>query len=130
MDCLSLLLKGELMNCRIGGRILQLDTVTQSESTRRRYRYLSHFSLTTAFQVLIDHLLFFCPSKLSSILWKVVCSLFRFTLLTQLCEIDLTGILPSDSLLPFMDEIKKREKERKQLAKKVWCFSPSRMNPS
>ncbi|KAI6700888.1 hypothetical protein NL676_015212 [Syzygium grande] len=70
---------------RISGRILQLETVTQSESTRRRYRYLSHFSLTTAF---------------------------------QLCEIDLTGILPSDSLLPFMDEIKKREKERKQLAKK------------
>ncbi|KAF8013072.1 hypothetical protein BT93_I1060 [Corymbia citriodora subsp. variegata] len=75
----------DMLPNRISGRILQLETVTQSESTRRRYRYLSHFSLTTAF---------------------------------QLCEIDLTGILPSDSLLPFMDEIKKREKERKQLAKK------------
>ncbi|KAK3412941.1 hypothetical protein EUGRSUZ_I01601 [Eucalyptus grandis] len=75
----------DMLPNRISGRILQLEIVTQSESTRRRYRYLSHFSLTTAF---------------------------------QLCEIDLTGILPSDSLLPFMDEIKKREKERKQLAKK------------
>ncbi|XP_030512175.1 RING finger protein 10 isoform X2 [Rhodamnia argentea] len=75
----------DMLPNRISGRILQLETVTQSESTRRRYRYLSHFSLTTTF---------------------------------QLCEIDLTGILPSDSLLPFMDEIKKREKERKQLAKK------------
>ncbi|KAH7577126.1 hypothetical protein JRO89_XS01G0209200 [Xanthoceras sorbifolium] len=70
---------------RIIGRILQLETVTQSEAMRRRYRYLSHFSLTTSF---------------------------------QLCEIDLSEILPPDALVPFMDEIKKREKQRKQLAKK------------
>ncbi|XP_039009511.1 RING finger protein 10-like isoform X2 [Hibiscus syriacus] len=70
---------------RVSGRILELETVTQSEAVRRRYRYLSHFSLTTTF---------------------------------QLCEIDLSGILPSDALLPFMDEIKRREKQRKQLARK------------
>ncbi|MFS8032621.1 putative RING-finger protein Mag2/Rnf10 [Helianthus anomalus] len=35
---------------RISGKILQLETITQSEAMRRRYRYLSHFSLTTTFQ--------------------------------------------------------------------------------
>ncbi|XP_057437601.1 uncharacterized protein LOC130729782 [Lotus japonicus] len=34
---------------RISGRILQLETVTQSEAMRRRYRFLSHFPLTTTF---------------------------------------------------------------------------------
>lgn len=71
---------------RISGKILEFETVTQTEATRRRYRYLSHFSLTTSF---------------------------------QLCEIDLTNLLPSSSMVPFMDEIKKREKQRKQLAKKM-----------
>ncbi|KAE8650799.1 RING finger protein 10 isoform X2 [Cucumis sativus] len=71
---------------RISGKILEYETVTQTEATRRRYRYLSHFSLTTSF---------------------------------QLCEIDLTNLLPSVSMIPFMDEIKKREKQRKQLAKKM-----------
>ncbi|KAK8556970.1 hypothetical protein V6N13_064952 [Hibiscus sabdariffa] len=75
----------DLLPHRVSGRILELETVTQSEAVRRRYRYLSHFSLTTTF---------------------------------QLCEIDLSGILPSDALLPFMDEIKRREKQRKQLARK------------
>ncbi|KAK6153176.1 hypothetical protein DH2020_012815 [Rehmannia glutinosa] len=70
---------------RITGKILQLETVTQSEAMRRRYRFLSHFSLTTTF---------------------------------QLCEIDLRDKLPSESLSPFMDEIKNREKQRKQLARK------------
>ena len=37
----------------------------------------------------------------------------------QLCEIDLSEVLPPDALLPFMDEIKKREKHRKQVARKV-----------
>nr|KAJ0217373.1 hypothetical protein LSAT_V11C300143160 [Lactuca sativa] len=36
----------------ISGKILQLESVTQSEAMRRRYRYLSHFSLTTMFQYL------------------------------------------------------------------------------
>nr|GMC99538.1 RING finger protein 10 isoform X1 [Ipomoea batatas] len=36
---------------RISGKILQLETVSQSEAIRRRYRYLSHFSLTTLFQL-------------------------------------------------------------------------------
>ncbi|KAL2529271.1 RING/U-box superfamily protein [Forsythia ovata] len=70
---------------RITGKILQLETVTQSEAMRRRYRFLSHFSLTTTF---------------------------------QLCEIDLCGVLPSESLSPFMDEIMNREKQRKRLARK------------
>ncbi|RVW45252.1 RING finger protein 10 [Vitis vinifera] len=70
---------------RISGRILQLETVTQSEAMRRRYRYLSHFSLTTTF---------------------------------QLCEIDLREVLPPSAFFPFMDEIKKRERQRKKLARK------------
>ncbi|XP_051117245.1 uncharacterized protein LOC127241980 [Andrographis paniculata] len=70
---------------RISGKILQMETVTQSEATRRRYRFLSHFSLTTTF---------------------------------QLCEIDMGDLLPVESLSPFMDEIKSREKQRKRLARK------------
>ncbi|XP_071701669.1 uncharacterized protein [Rutidosis leptorrhynchoides] len=70
---------------RINGKILQLETITQSEAMRRRYRYLSHFSLTTTF---------------------------------QLCEIDLTGILPPTSLSPFEDELKNRDKHRKRIARK------------
>lgn len=70
---------------RISGKILQMETVTQSEAMRRRYRFLSHFSLTTTF---------------------------------QLCEIDLSKILPMDALSPFMEEIKSREKQRKWLARK------------
>ncbi|KAK1617074.1 hypothetical protein QYE76_022592 [Lolium multiflorum] len=70
---------------RVTGKILELETITQSEATRKRYRFLSHFSLTTTF---------------------------------QFCEIDLSDMLPPISLAPFMDEIKKREKQRKQTAKK------------
>lgn len=75
----------DMLPHKVGGNILQLETVTQSETMRRRYRFLSHFSLTTTF---------------------------------QLCEIDLAGCLPPDSLSPFMDEIKNRENQRKRLAKK------------
>ncbi|KAG1370201.1 putative RING finger protein 10 [Cocos nucifera] len=74
-----------LKNVLLSGKILELETVTQTEAMRRRYRYLSHFSLTTTF---------------------------------QLCEIDLSDILPPGSLAPFMDELKKREKQRKRLARK------------
>ncbi|XP_060194800.1 uncharacterized protein LOC132623999 isoform X3 [Lycium barbarum] len=70
---------------RISGKILQMESVTQSEAMRRRYRFLSHFSLTTTF---------------------------------QLCEIDLSKILPMDALSPFMEEIKSREKQRKWQARK------------
>ncbi|XP_052196568.1 uncharacterized protein LOC127803946 isoform X2 [Diospyros lotus] len=76
----------DMLPHRISGKILQLETVTQSEAMRRRYRFLSHFSLTTTF---------------------------------QLCEIDLSDLLPPDALSPFMDEIKNREKQRKRLARKV-----------
>lgn len=38
---------------------------------------------------------------------------------SQLCEIDLSELLPPEALIPFMDEIKKREKQRKQVARKV-----------
>jgi hypothetical protein len=37
----------------------------------------------------------------------------------QFCEIDLSDIVSPSSLAPFLDEIKKREKQRKQAAKKV-----------
>ncbi|XP_078156491.1 RING/U-box superfamily protein [Carex rostrata] len=75
----------DMLPPRISGKILELETVTQSQEMRKRYRFLSHFSLTTTF---------------------------------QLCEIDLGGLLPPYSLSPFMEEIKKREKQRKRLAKK------------
>ncbi|XP_009405452.2 uncharacterized protein LOC103988593 isoform X1 [Musa acuminata AAA Group] len=75
----------DLLPPSISGEILELETVTQSEAMRRRYRYLSHFSLTTTF---------------------------------QLCEIDLRDLLPSSSLAPFLDEMKKREKQRHRLARK------------
>lgn len=39
---------------------MELETVTQSEATRKRYRFLSHFSLTTTFQ--------FCEIDLSDVL--------------------------------------------------------------
>ncbi|GJM85105.1 hypothetical protein PR202_ga01527 [Eleusine coracana subsp. coracana] len=75
----------DMLPPRISGKILELETVTQSETTRKRYRFLSHFSLTTTF---------------------------------QFCEIDLSDMLPPSSLAPFMDEIKKREKQRIRAAKK------------
>uniref|UniRef100_A0A5B7BNR4 Putative RING finger protein 10 isoform X1 n=1 Tax=Davidia involucrata TaxID=16924 RepID=A0A5B7BNR4_DAVIN len=75
----------DMLPHRISGKILQLETVTQSEAIRRRYRYLSHFSLTTSF---------------------------------QLCEIDLSEVLPPSALSPFIDEIKNRDKQRKRLARK------------
>ncbi|XP_015065585.1 RING finger protein 10 isoform X2 [Solanum pennellii] len=70
---------------RISGKILQMESMTQSEAMRRRYRFLSHFSLTTTF---------------------------------QLCEIDLSKIMPMDALSPFMEEIRSREKQRTWLARK------------
>ncbi|PAN06201.1 hypothetical protein PAHAL_1G246100 [Panicum hallii] len=75
----------DMLPPRITGKILELETVTQSEAIRKRYRFLSHFSLTTTF---------------------------------QFCEIDLSDIVPPSSLAPFLDEIKKREKQRKRTAKK------------
>ncbi|RLN07314.1 RING finger protein 10 [Panicum miliaceum] len=75
----------DMLPPRITGKFLELETVTQSEAIRKRYRFLSHFSLTTTF---------------------------------QFCEIDLSDIVPPSSLAPFLDEIKKREKQRKRTAKK------------
>ncbi|XP_021756025.1 RING finger protein 10-like [Chenopodium quinoa] len=75
----------DLLPARVSGKILQLESVTQSEAMRRRYRYLSHFPLTTTF---------------------------------QLCEVDLKDILPAEALAPFRDDLKKRERQRKQLARK------------
>ncbi|XP_020245527.1 RING finger protein 10 [Asparagus officinalis] len=75
----------DMLPPRISGEILEMETLTQSEAIRKRYRYLSHFSLTTSI---------------------------------QLCEIDLREILPTSSFAPFKEEIKKREKKRKQLARK------------
>ncbi|KAJ1279310.1 hypothetical protein BS78_04G145400 [Paspalum vaginatum] len=75
----------DMLPPRITAKILELETVTQSEATRKRYRFLSHFSLTTTF---------------------------------QFCEIDLSDIVPPSSLAPLMDEIKKRENQRKRAAKK------------
>ncbi|KAK9050540.1 hypothetical protein SSX86_030488, partial [Deinandra increscens subsp. villosa] len=75
----------DMLPQRISGKILQLETITQSEAMRRRYRYLSHFSLTTTF---------------------------------QLCEVDLSEILPPSSLSPFENELKNREKQRKRVARK------------
>lgn len=43
----------------------------------------------------------------------------RCLLIFQLCEVDLSEMLPADALAPFLDEIKNRANQRKQLAKKV-----------
>lgn len=73
-----------LLPSRIGGKILQLETFTQSDVIRKRYRYLSHFPLTTTF---------------------------------QLCEIDLSNLLPPSAFFPFTDEIEKRKAERRRRRK-------------
>lgn len=44
---------------------MQLETITQSEAMRRRYRYLSHFSLTTTFQVPFHCWLFYVYHHIS-----------------------------------------------------------------
>ncbi|XP_068656370.1 uncharacterized protein [Aristolochia californica] len=75
----------DLLPSRINGKILQLEALSLSETVRKRFRFLSHFSLTTTL---------------------------------QLCEIDMSNILPPDALAPFMDDIKKRQNQRKRLAKK------------
>lgn len=102
--------------CRISGKIVQLETITQTEAMRRRYRYLSHFSLTTTFQVPMIHCTaFFIVNLFCSFFFQIIYILFLF----QLCEIDMSEMLPPDALSPFMDEIKKRENQRKRLARKV-----------
>ncbi|KAG7632678.1 Zinc finger RING-type [Arabidopsis suecica] len=68
---------------RLSGKILEMETITQSEAIRRRYRFLSHFSLSTTLQI---------------------------------CEIDMKESLPPDAFAPFIHEIKKREKQRKERA--------------
>eukprot|EP01018_Ginkgo_biloba_P017369 Gb_01733 [translate_table: standard] len=69
----------DMLPSRIGGKILQMEMITQSEAMRKRYRYLSHFPLTTTF---------------------------------QLCEIDLSNLLPASAFLPFSEDIQKRETQR------------------
>ncbi|KAH9329197.1 hypothetical protein KI387_001305 [Taxus chinensis] len=41
----------DLLPPSIYGKILEMETVTQTEGIRKRYRYLSHFPLTTTFQL-------------------------------------------------------------------------------
>lgn len=50
----------DMLPQRVAGKILEFETITQSEATRKRYRFLSHFSLTTTFQ--------FCEIDLSDML--------------------------------------------------------------
>ncbi|KAJ7522618.1 hypothetical protein O6H91_18G019800 [Diphasiastrum complanatum] len=64
---------------RLEGKILEMETISQSESMRRRYRYLSHFPLTTTI---------------------------------QLCEIDLSNLLPKDAFITFTEELHSRESKR------------------
>ncbi|KAL4855576.1 RING finger protein 10 [Chlorella vulgaris] len=68
----------------ITAKVLEVEDVTQDESSRRRMRVLAHLPLTATF---------------------------------KLCEIDLTGLLPSEALAPFKDELAQREKRRAQRAK-------------
>lgn len=89
-----------------------METLTQSEAIRKRYRYLSHISLTTTIQV-INHGMF---------TFTVLIFVLIIVFLMQLCEIDLEEILPASSLAPFKDEIKKRERQRKQIARKVYDY--------
>lgn len=103
---------------RIHGKIVQLETVTQSQEMRKRYRYLSHFSLTTTFQVVTTTQHIF---NLVINIWGSLSHCISF-LNFQLCEIDLSDSLPRDAFSPFIDEIKNREKQRKRVARKVRTF--------
>ncbi|CAM6114319.1 unnamed protein product [Calypogeia fissa] len=64
--------------------VVESEGVTQTELTRKRYRYLSHLPLTAVF---------------------------------QLCEVDLSNILPESALLPFADELRNRENRRSRILK-------------
>lgn len=60
-----------------------------------------------------------CLSKREAVKFWFVAFPYMYILL-QLCEIDLSDMLPAEALIPFMDEIKNREKQRNRLARKVW----------
>lgn len=62
--------------------IVELESVTQTEGTRKRYRYLSHLPLTAHF---------------------------------QLCEVDLSQMLPQEAFTPFLDEIRTRQQRRRRV---------------
>ncbi|KAL2636037.1 hypothetical protein R1flu_007516 [Riccia fluitans] len=64
--------------------VVELETVTQTEATRKRYRYLSHLPLTAVF---------------------------------QLCEVDLSRLMPSKAFVPFAEEIRSREMRRRRVLK-------------
>ncbi|KAJ4790880.1 RING/U-box superfamily protein [Rhynchospora pubera] len=62
----------DMLPSRISGKIVELETVTQSEQMRKRYRFLSHFSLTTTFQLCeIDLRGLVPPSSLSPFMEEI-----------------------------------------------------------
>jgi hypothetical protein len=87
-------------------QVLELESVTQTDATRKRYRYLSHLPLTSTF---------------------------------QLCEVDLSDILPSEAFSPFAEEIRsrqlrqqhrmQREREEKAKQERMAAVAASRPRP-
>jgi hypothetical protein len=72
----------ESLPSSIDANIVELESVTQTEGTRKRYRYLSHLPLTAHF---------------------------------QLCEVDLSEMLPSEAFTPFLEEIRTRQQRRRRV---------------
>lgn len=72
----------ESLPSSIEADIVELESVTQTEGTRKRYRYLSHLPLTAHF---------------------------------QLCEVDLSEMLPPEAFTPFSEEIRTRQQRRRRV---------------
>jgi hypothetical protein len=69
----------EALPSNLEAQVVELESVTQTDATRKRYRYLSHLPLTATF---------------------------------QLCEVDLSDMLPSEAFSPFAEEIRSRQLRR------------------
>lgn len=72
----------ESLPSSIEADIVELESLTQTEGTRKRYRYLSHLPLTAHF---------------------------------QLCEVDLSVMLPPEAFTPFSEEIRTRQQRRRRV---------------
>ncbi|CAK9202283.1 unnamed protein product [Sphagnum troendelagicum] len=70
----------EALPSNLEAQVVELESVTQTDATRKRYRYLSHLPLTATF---------------------------------QLCEVDLSDMLPTEAFSPFAEEIRSRQLRRK-----------------
>jgi hypothetical protein len=82
----------EALPSNLEAQVVELESVTQTDATRKRYRYLSHLPLTATF---------------------------------QLCEVDLSDMLPTEAFSPFAEEIRSRQLRRKhRMQQVVLCVCP------